>query len=60
MVAAITTYMVIFIQFMPKEDPTKTAIASLNATISLGNISSPIEGFVNTTLISPSTITGNI
>lgn len=25
MIAAITTYMVIFIQFMPKEDPTKTA-----------------------------------
>lgn len=37
MVAAITTYMVIFIQFMPKEDPTKTAVA-MNSTESESNL----------------------
>lgn len=31
MVAAITTYMVIFIQFMPKEDPTRTATANVTS-----------------------------
>lgn len=36
MVAAITTYMVIFIQFMPKEDPTNTT-ATPNATDPVGN-----------------------
>lgn len=33
MVAAITTYMVIFIQFMPKEDPNKVAVVANSSEV---------------------------
>lgn len=56
MVAAITTYMVIFIQFMPKEDPTKTATAATP----LSSLSTTIVPFVqNVTALAMMTTVAN-
>lgn len=62
MVAAITTYMVIFIQFMPKEDPNKPANvtnatqvptvaenATMTSTIILSDIVSDVISVLNQT-----------